>query len=79
VIDDEARKRQREFFEDRSRRGIAAPGEAADVFSLVEGYNAAPRYASLAAGLAARGWTPARVDKVPGGNFVRLFGEVWGG
>jgi len=79
TIDDKARKAQREFFEDRSKRGIAAPGEAADVFNLVEGYNEAPRYSRLADDLSARGWKSARIDKVLGGNFVRLFGEVWGG
>jgi membrane dipeptidase len=79
TIDDAARKAQREFFEDRSKRGIAAPGEAADVFNLVEGYNDSPRYSRLADDLSARGWKGARIDKVLGGNFVRLFGEVWGG
>ncbi len=79
TIDDAARKAQREFFEDRSKRGIAAPGEAADVLNLVEGYNEAPRYSRLADDLSARGWKGARIEKVLGGNFVRLFGEVWGG
>jgi membrane dipeptidase len=78
TIDDAARKAQREFFEDRSKRGIAAPGEAADVFNLVEGYNEAPRYSRLADDLSARGWKAGRIDKLLGGNFVRLFGEVWG-
>jgi membrane dipeptidase len=78
TIDDSARKAQRDFFEDRKKRGIAAPGEAADVFNLVEGYNEAPRYSRLADDLAARGWKAARIDKLLGGNFVRLFGEVWG-
>ncbi|HEX8124283.1 MAG TPA: membrane dipeptidase [Allosphingosinicella sp.] len=79
TIDDAARKAQREFFEDRSKRGIAAPGEAADVFNLVEGYNDAARYSRLADDLAGRGWKAARIEKVLGGNFVRLFGEAWGG
>jgi membrane dipeptidase len=78
TIDDSARKAQREFFEDRKKRGIAAPGEAADVFNLVEGYNEAPRYSRLAEDLSARGWKAARIEKLLGGNFVRLFGEVWG-
>jgi membrane dipeptidase len=79
TIDDKARQQQREFFEDRSKRGIAAPGEAADIFNMVEGYNEAPRYASLAADLSERGWPQARIDKLLGGNFMRLFGEAWGG
>jgi membrane dipeptidase len=76
-LNDETRKRHREFFEDRRKKGIAAPGEAADVLNLVEGYNDAGRYATLAADLKARGWSQARIDKLLGGNFVRLWSEVW--
>ncbi|MFL6843282.1 MAG: dipeptidase [Allosphingosinicella sp.] len=78
TIDDAMKAQHRQFFEDRQKRGISAPGEAADVYNLVEGYNDAPRYATLSADLAARGWPQARIDKVLGGNFVRLFGEAWG-
>ena len=78
TINDEAREQQRRFYEERARQGIAAPGEAADVFNLVEGYNDAVRYDRIAADLRSRGWSSARIDKVLGGNFVRLFGEVWG-
>ncbi|PWG02726.1 dipeptidase [Sphingosinicella humi] len=76
-ITEETKKQQREFYEDRAKRGIAAPGEAADVLNLVEGYNDAARYDRLAADLKARGWSSARVDKVLGENFARLFTEVW--
>ena len=76
-INDETRKQQREFYEDRANKGIAAPGEAADVFNLVEGYNDAARYDRLAADLRGRGWSSARVDKVLGDNFARLFAQVW--
>ena len=79
TINDESRAAQRRFYEDRARRGIAAPGEAADVFNMVEGYNSADRYDRLASDLRRRGWRSARIDKVLGNNFVRLFGEVWGG
>jgi membrane dipeptidase len=78
TINDEARAHQRRFYEDRARRGIAAPGEAPDVFNLVEGNNGADRFERIGADLRRRGWSAARVDKVLGGNFVRLFGEVWG-
>jgi len=79
VVDDAARKAQREFYEDRARRGIAAPGEAADVMNLVEGYNDVDRMENIAADLKARGWTAAAIDKVLGGNLLRLFRDVWGG
>lgn len=77
IVDDAARQRQREFFERRQRLGIAAPGEAADVFNHVEGYNDVERFDRIAFDLSARGWSGARIDKVLGGNFTRLFRETW--
>ena len=76
-INDQARKEQREFYESRAKRGIAAPGEAADVFNMVEGYNDVSRYEHLTSDLSRRGWSATRIEKVLGGNFLRLFGEVW--
>jgi membrane dipeptidase len=79
TVNDETRAAQRRFFEERQRRGIAAPGEAADVLNMVEGYNSADRYDRIGADLIRRGWSTARVEKMLGNNFVRLFSEVWGG
>ena len=78
VINDETRAQQRQFYEQRAAQGIAAPGEAADVFNLVEGYNSAERYDRIGADLRRRGWSTTRIEKILGGNFVRLFAEVWG-
>lgn len=78
TVNDESRAAQRRFYEERARRGIAAPGEAADVFNMVEGYNAVDRYDRIGADLRRSGWSTARVEKVLGGNFVRLFDTVWG-
>jgi len=69
---------QRKFYEDRAKAGIAAPGEAADVFNLVPEYNDARRFFTLANDLTERGWAPKRVEKILGANFARLFNEVWG-
>jgi membrane dipeptidase len=79
IVDDAARQRQREFFERRQRLGIAAPGEAADVLNHVEGYNDVERFDRIALDLSARRWSGARIDKVLGGNFARLFRDVWRG
>jgi len=76
-INDQSRKEQREFYENRAKRGIAAPGEAADVFNMVDGYNDTLRYEHLGSDLSRRGWSSTRIDKVLGGNFLRLYGEVW--
>jgi membrane dipeptidase len=69
---------QRKFFEDRAKAGVAAPGEAADVFNLVPEYNDARRFFTLANDLSDRGWPAKRIEKILGANFVRLFSEVWG-
>ena len=76
-INDQSRKEQREFYESRAKRGIAAPGEAADKFNMVEGYNDVSRYERLTSDLSRLGWSSTRTEKVLGGNFMRLFGEVW--
>jgi membrane dipeptidase len=76
-INDQSRKEQREFYESRAKRGIAAPGEAADKFNMVEGYNDVSRYERLASDLSRLGWSAPRIEKVLGGNFMRLFGDVW--
>jgi membrane dipeptidase len=75
--DEAARKAQREFYERRAKAGIAAPGEGPDILNMVEGYNDSSRYDRIAADLKARGWSAAQVDKLLGGNWMRLFGEVW--
>ena len=67
----------RKFDEDRSKRGIAAPGESPDVFNLIPEYNSPLRFKTLADDLSRRGWPAARVDKILGANFARLFREVW--
>jgi len=69
---------QRKFVEDRLKAGIAAPGEAPDVANLIPEYNDARRFLTLADDLARRGWSAARIDKILGGNFARLFAQVWG-
>jgi membrane dipeptidase len=70
-------KFQRKFFEDRAKAGIAAPGEAPDVFNLIPEYNEPRRFRTLADDLARRGWSSGRIEKILGRNFARLFGDVW--
>ncbi|MEY2884996.1 MAG: hypothetical protein RL490_2720 [Pseudomonadota bacterium] len=79
IIDDKARAAQKKFFDDRQARGIAAPGEGADIFNIVADLDGPDRFLRLADALAADGWPAARIDKVLGGNVLRLYGEVWGG
>jgi membrane dipeptidase len=79
AVDEEARKRNREWAMERIRAGIAAPGEGPDVFPIVADYNSVDRYRRLADVLAGRGWTTSRLEKLFGGNFLRVYRETWGG
>ena len=78
ALDDRYREFQKKFFESREKAGIAAPGEAADVFNLIPEYNEPRRFAKLARDLSRRGWSDRRIEKILGANFARLFSEVWG-
>ena len=66
-----------DFVRARRRRGISAPGEAEDVFNYVPDLNTPRRMEQIADALAARGHSSARIEKILGQNWLRLFGEVW--
>jgi membrane dipeptidase len=78
VIDDKARKAQKDFFDHRAALGIAAPGEGADIFNIVAELDSHLRFRMLSDALGKAGWPEPRIDKVLGGNLLRLYGEVWG-
>ncbi len=63
---------------ERARSGIAAPGESDEVYLFIPDLNTARRLETLAGRLLERGHPAARVEKVLGANFARLFAEVWG-
>lgn len=79
VINEETRKTNREWALGRIKAGIASPGEGPDVFPLVADYNSIDRYRRLADGLARRGWSASRLEKLLGGNFLRVYRDAWGG
>jgi membrane dipeptidase len=76
-IDDKARAEQKKFYEERVAAGVAAPGEGPDVFNIVWDWDSHMRFKLLADGLAGLGWTTARIQKVLGGNLLRLYTETW--
>lgn len=65
----------RQFVATRRRLGIAAPRE--DDYMFIADLNTPRRMEQIADRLAARGHSSARIEKIIGGNFLRLFGEVW--
>ena len=62
----------------RIKLGIAAPGEAVGIYPLVADYNSIDRYRRFAADLQKRGWSEVRLEKLMGGNFLRVYKEAWG-
>lgn len=79
IIDAAAKAENRRFYEDRKKRGIAAPGEGPDIFDVVLDWDDEKRFDHLAHGLARAGWSGAAIDKALGGNLLRLYQETWGG
>jgi membrane dipeptidase len=78
VLDEKSKKRMDDWTLERIKQGIAAPGEAPGVYTLVADYNSIDRYRRLALLLERRGWSRARVEKLMGGNFLRVYREAWG-
>ena len=78
-LDPASKKRLDDWQRERIRLGIAAPGEAVGVYPYVAEYNSVDRYRRFAADLARRGWSQARLEKLMGGNFLRVYRDAWGG
>jgi membrane dipeptidase len=68
-------RKHTEFVAARKRAGISAPRE--EEFLFITDINTPRRLEIIADRLSARGYPDARIEKIIGGNFVRLFGEVW--
>ena len=79
TLDAETKKKLEKWQLDRIKAGIAAPGEAVGVYPMVEDYNSVDRYERFASDLAKRGWSQARLEKLMGGNFLRVYRDAWGG
>jgi membrane dipeptidase len=77
-VDDAYRAAFKAEISARIKAGISAPGESPDVLNMIPEYNAPNRFWLLADDLARKGWPPSRIEKLIGGNFARLLGEVWG-
>ena len=79
IIDAESTKKLNEWAAMRMKAGIAAPGEGLNVWPMVKDYNSVDRYRRFAADLQKRGWSEARLEKLMGGNFLRVYRDAWGG
>ncbi|HZF17051.1 MAG TPA: membrane dipeptidase [Steroidobacteraceae bacterium] len=76
TISDEARKAMEADMAERKRTGIAAPEE--DRLPLVPELNNVEHMRIVESRLQKIGYPAAVVDKVLGGNFHRVLGDIWG-
>jgi membrane dipeptidase len=79
ATDAEATRKLNEWAAARIKAGIAAPGEGLNVWPMVADYNSVDRYRRFATDLQKRGWSQARLGKLMGGNFLRVYRDAWGG
>ena len=66
-----------ETIQSRRARGISAPGEDENTFPYVPDFNTPRRLEQVADRLASAGHSSARIEKIIGGNWLRLLSEVW--
>jgi len=78
-LDPASKKRMDDWQRQRIKLGIAAPGEAVGVYPYVADYNSVDRYRRFATDLQKRGWSEARLEKLMGANFLRVYRDAWGG
>lgn len=75
-ITPEFRKIFAEQVEQRRTLGIGAPGESPDSYTFATDLNTPLRFERIALLLSQRGHSDARIEKILGGNFARLFRDV---
>jgi membrane dipeptidase len=79
TLDAATKERMKKWQLERIKAGIAAPGEGVGVYPMVEDYNSVDRYERFVNDLASHGWSQSRLEKLMGGNFLRVYREAWGG
>lgn len=77
ALTDAYRQEFREETRRRKERGIAAPFETEEGYLFANDLNTPRRFETLAGLLLNRGHSESTVEKVLGGNLMRVFGETW--
>ena len=67
----------REITRSRKEQGIAAPYETEEGYLFASDLNTPRRFETLVGLLLERGHSESRVEKILGGNLLRVFGEAW--
>jgi membrane dipeptidase len=75
---DAYREGLRKEIAERRAAGISAAGESDDSYTFVIDLRGPDQFHHLGDLLAARGHSQTRIDKILGGNLMRLYKDVWG-
>lgn len=67
----------RKAIEEMVALGVFGPARSPDLYTFIPDLNMADRFDRLAAMLASRGHSDSRIEKILGGNFARVLGQVW--
>jgi membrane dipeptidase len=76
-LTDDYKKAFADEIAERRKQGISAPGETTAVYTFVPDLNAPRRFETIATLLSRRGKSDRVIEKVLGGNFLRLFAQTW--
>lgn len=76
-LTDEYREQFREITRNRKELGIAAPFETEDGYLFANDLNTPRRFETIAGMLLERGHSEDRVQKILGGNLLRVLGDTW--
>jgi membrane dipeptidase len=79
VVDDKYKENFAKNTRERREAGIAAPWETETGYLFAADLNTPRRFATLAMMLADRRHSAARIEKILGGNLLRVFGDTWKG
>jgi membrane dipeptidase len=78
VLSEQYKADFRDSTRERKELGIAAPFETEDGYLFARDLNTPRRFETLAGLLLGRRHSEARIEKLLGGNLLRVFGEAWG-
>jgi membrane dipeptidase len=79
VVDDKYKEGFAKNTRERREAGVAAPWETETGYLFAADLNTSRRFATLAMMLADRRHSAARIEKILGGNLLRVFGDTWKG
>lgn len=73
----EFERNNRKAIEEMVGLGVFGPARSPELYTFIPDLNMADRFDRLAGMLASRGHSDSRIEKIVGGNFARVLGQVW--